>query len=200
MAWASSSSAVTTISSTERLCPRWTTSAPADWRISAHDVDRGVVSVEQACGRHEAQSSGGADGVLPMGIGVGGMMDECGLGHGLRSSFDLCEDPWRWAAPARPGIVPRRGRPHRGRPRAASRDSKGRRLVDAGARVHRGFTGTRETVTLRSIPRQPRLVVQDTPGTTAAPCGWPGFARETMSARGDDPATGLEEIWCNPLV
>ena len=33
IAWASSSSAVITISSTERLCPRWTTSAPAAWRI-----------------------------------------------------------------------------------------------------------------------------------------------------------------------
>ena len=33
IASASSSSAATTISSTERLCPRWMTSAPADWRI-----------------------------------------------------------------------------------------------------------------------------------------------------------------------
>ncbi len=33
MAWASSSTAASTMSTPLRLCPRWITSAPEDWRI-----------------------------------------------------------------------------------------------------------------------------------------------------------------------
>ena len=54
MPCASSCSAQFTISSTDRLWPRWITSQPRRLQDAPHDVDRRVVAVEQARGRDEA--------------------------------------------------------------------------------------------------------------------------------------------------
>ena len=54
IACASSWIAQSTISRTERLWPRWMTSAPEPCRMPPHHVDRRVVPVEQRRGRHDA--------------------------------------------------------------------------------------------------------------------------------------------------
>ena len=72
----------------------------------AHDVDRRVVSVEQARRGDEADPRGGLEGAPHGGIGTGRMIGKCGLGHVSRSSPDLSRGR---AAASRAGAAPHPG-------------------------------------------------------------------------------------------
>ena len=104
MPCASSCSAQVTISSTERLWPRWITSQPRRLQDAAHDVDRRVVAVEQARRGDEADL-------------VRRLVDERLLGDGDVVHRGLRVEPGGWrarrcgnpAAPADRGkLTPRR--------------------------------------------------------------------------------------------
>ena len=88
MPCASSWIAASTISATERLWPRCTTSTPGGLQHPAHEVDRRVVAVEQARGGDEAQACGAADGRRRL---VPGRLPEIGRGSGHGSAPEAAD-------------------------------------------------------------------------------------------------------------
>ena len=74
MAWASSCDGGVDDLGTERLCPRWITSAPAALDQAAHDVDGGVVAVEEGGGGDHAHLVGETVAHAgALGLGAGGV-------------------------------------------------------------------------------------------------------------------------------